>query len=207
MSNPYSQKVERLEALLREVLEILGEDLTREGLERTPGRWAESLLATTSGLRQNPGEHLSTLFHLEDDQGCQHDQDLIVVENIEFSSTCEHHMAPFRGVMHVGYIPDPDRRVVAGLSKFSRVVDVFARRPQMQERLTQQVAEAIHQYLHPLGVVVVAQAVHYCMICRGVEQHHCSTTTTARRGVFSQDAQLELKFQQYLTLRLDSTQF
>jgi GTP cyclohydrolase IA len=207
LSQANLQQLQRLEALLREVLEILGEDLSREGLQRTPGRWAESLLSTTAGLRQDPAEHLSTLFHLEQDESGEHDQDLILVENIEFSSTCEHHMAPFRGVMHVGYIPHPARRVVGGLSKFSRVVDVFARRPQMQERLTQQVAEAIHDCLQPLGVMVVAQAVHYCMICRGVEQHHCSTTTTARRGVFAEDSQLELKFQQYLSLRLETSNF
>lgn len=207
MSYPNAQQIQRLEGLLREVLEILGEDLTREGLQRTPARWAENLLTTTAGLRQKPGDHLSTLFHLERNGAGEHDQDLIVVENIEFSSTCEHHMAPFRGVIHVGYIPNPSRRLVAGLSKFSRVVDVFAKRPQMQERLTQQVAEAISNYLQPLGVIVVAQAVHYCMICRGVKQQHCSTTTTARRGAFSEDPQLELKFQQYLALRLNAARF
>ena len=201
------RQMERLQPLLREVLEVLGEDLHREGLHRTPQRWADALLTYTEGLRQDPRDHLEVIFRLDEDDYPTDSDDMILVENIEFTSTCEHHMAPFRGVVHVAYIPDPARRVVTGLSKLSRVVNVFARRPQMQERMTQQIAGAIDEYLKPLGVIVVAQGVHYCMIQRGVEQHHSTTTTTARRGVFLENTQLELKFQQYLGLRMDDTKY
>lgn len=200
-------QMERLQPLLREVLEVLGEDLDREGLHRTPQRWADALLTYTEGLRQDPRDHLEVIFRLDEDDYPTDSDDMILVENIEFTSTCEHHMAPFRGVVHVAYIPDPARRVVTGLSKLSRVVNVFARRPQMQERMTQQIAGAIDEYLKPLGVIVVAQGVHYCMIQRGVEQHHSTTTTTARRGAFLENTQLELKFQEYLRLRMDDTKY
>lgn len=201
------EQIERLKPLLSEVLRVLGEDLNREGLHRTPERWADALLTYTEGLRQDPGDHLEVIFRLDEDDYPIDSDDMVLVENIEFASTCEHHMAPFRGVVHVAYIPNPARRVVTGLSKLSRVVKVFARRPQMQERMTQQIAAAIDEYLKPLGVIVVAQGVHYCMIQRGVEQHHSTTTTTARRGVFLENPHLELKFQEYLRLRLDDRKY
>lgn len=200
-------QMQRLRPLLAEVLTVLGEDLGREGLHRTPERWADALLTYTEGLRQDPRDHLEVIFRLDEDDYPTDSDDMILVENIEFTSTCEHHMAPFRGVVHVAYIPNPEKRVVTGLSKLSRVVNVFARRPQMQERMTQQIAGAIDEYLKPLGVIVVAQGVHYCMIQRGVEQHHSTTTTTARRGVFLENTQLELKFQEYLRLRMDDTKY
>jgi len=200
-------QMQRLKPLLAEVLTVLGEDLGREGLHRTPERWADALLTYTEGLRQDPRDHLEVIFRLDEDDYPVDSDDMILVENIEFTSTCEHHMAPFRGVVHVAYIPNPERRVVTGLSKLSRVVSVFARRPQMQERMTQQIAGAIDEYLKPLGVIVVAQGVHYCMIQRGVEQHHTTTTTTARRGTFLENTQLELKFQEYLRLRMDDTKY
>ena len=130
---------------------------------------------------------------------------MIIQEHIQFTSTCEHHIAPFRGVVHLAYIPNPNSRVITGLSKLSRVVEVFARRLQVQERMTQQIARAIDDSLNPLGVIVVAEAVHYCMIQRGVQQRTSTTITTARRGAFLSDPILETKFLEYLRLRQAET--
>ena len=131
--------------------------------------------------------------------------DMIIVDNIEFTSTCEHHMAPIRGLVHIAYIPNPENRVITGLSKLSRVVQVFARRLQLQERMTQQITRAIFEYLQPLGVITIVQAVHYCMIQRGVEQSSSTTTTTSRRGVFLETPNLEVKVQEYLRSRMDGS--
>ena len=197
----YDRKLERLTPLLRSVLEALGEDPDRPGLRMTPERWGRALLTYTQGLDHAAEEHLGVIFHLDEDDYPVDSDDMIIVDNIEFTSTCEHHMAPIRGVAHIGYIPNPDSRVITGLSKLSRVVDVFARRLQVQEQLTQQVARAIDRHLSPLGVIVVVQAVHYCMIQRGVEQRASATLTTARRGAFRTRPELESKFQEYLRLR------
>ena len=199
-----TEQLERLKLLLREVLELLGEDPQREGLHQTPERWARSLLTYTQGSQHDPEEHLRVIFQLEDDSYPAGSDDMIIVDNIEFTSTCEHHIAPFRGMVHIGYIPDPESKVVTGLSKLSRVVEVFARRLQVQERMTQQVANAIDEHLKPLGVIVVAQAIHYCMIQRGVEQRSSVALTTARRGAFLSNPSLEEKFQNYLRLRMDT---
>jgi GTP cyclohydrolase I len=126
---------------------------------------------------------------------------MIIQDNIQFTSTCEHHIAPIRGVVHLAYIPNGRSRVITGLSKLSRVVEVFARRLQVQERMTQQIARAIDTSLDPLGVIVVVEAVHYCMISRGVQQRSSTTITTARRGAFQSNPALEGKFQEYLRLR------
>ena len=197
----HGDKLERLTPLLRGVLEVLGEDPDRTGLRMTPERWGRALLTYTQGLDHDPEEHLRVIFQLDEDDYPVDSDDMIIVDNIEFTSTCEHHMAPIRGVAHVGYIPNPSSRIITGLSKLSRVVDVFARRLQVQEQLTQQVARAIDQHLSPLGVIVVVQAVHYCMIQRGVEQRASTTLTTARRGAFRTRPELESKFQEYLRLR------
>lgn len=198
------ERVQRLEPLLREVLVLLGEDPDREGLRRTPERWADALLTYTQGAAEDPKDHLRVIFQLDEDDYPQGSDDMIVQSNIEFASVCEHHLAPFRGVVHIAYIPNPESRVITGLSKLSRVVDVFARRLQVQERMTQQIARALDDHLHPLGVIAVAQAVHYCMIQRGVEQRASSTLTTARRGVFRDKPELETRFQEYLRLRMDT---
>lgn len=198
------EQLEKLKPLLREVLELLGEDPQREGLHQTPERWARSLLTYTQGSQHDPEEHLRVIFQLEDDNYPAGSDDMIIMDNIEFTSTCEHHIAPFRGTVHIGYIPDPESKVVTGLSKLSRVVEVFARRLQVQERMTQQVANAIDQHINPLGVIVVAQAIHYCMIQRGVEQRSSVALTTARRGAFLSNPLLEEKFQNYLRLRMDT---
>lgn len=196
---------EKLKGLLRQVLVVLGEDPDREGLRRTPDRWADALLTYTQGSRADPQEHLRVIFQLDEDDYPIGSDDMILVDNIEFTSTCEHHMSPIRGVVHIAYIPNPESRVILGLSKLSRVVKVFAQRLQVQERMTQQIARAMDENLHPLGVIVVAQAVHYCMIQRGVEQRSSTTTTTARRGIFLEKPDLERKFQEYLRLRMDSS--
>ena len=199
------ERVPKLIPLLREVLIQLGEDPEREGLRNTPKRWAEALLSYTNGYLQNPGEHLEVIFTLDEDDYPAQTDDMIIVDSIEFTSTCEHHIAPFRGLVHIAYIPNPESRVVTGLSKLSRVVSVFSRRLQLQERMTHQIANAIDRHLRPLGVITVVQAVHYCMIQRGVEQRASQTLTTARRGVFLKNPVLEAKFQEYLKLRLDTS--
>jgi GTP cyclohydrolase I len=198
------ERLEKLRKILREVLVLLDEDPEREGLSRTPERWAEALLTYTQGSRESPGEHLKTIFQLDEDDYPIGADDMIIVDNIDFTSTCEHHMAPMRGVAHIGYIPDPGSRVITGLSKLSRVVELFARRLQLQERMTQQIARSIDEHLKPLGVIAVVQAVHFCMVQRGVEQRASVTVTTARRGAFLERPGLETKFQEYLRLRLDT---
>ena len=195
------QRIEKLKPLLRDVLKIVGEDPSREGLRRTPERWADALLTYTQGYEDTPENHLKVVFQLDEDDYPLGSDDMIIVDNVAFTSTCEHHMAPFRGMVHIAYIPDPARRVITGLSKMSRVVEVFARRLQVQERMTQQIARSIDENLKPLGVITVVQAVHYCMIQRGVEQQQSATLTTARRGVFMEKPALESKFQEYLRLR------
>ena len=196
-----SERVDKLKPLLRQVLELLGEDPEREGLHRTPERWADALLTYTQGNVADPQEHLKVIFQLDEDDFPLGSDDMVIQNNIEFTSTCEHHIAPFRGVVHLAYIPNPESRVIIGLSKLSRVVDVFARRLQVQERMTQQIARAIDESLNPLGVITVVEAVHYCMIQRGVQQRASTTITTARRGAFLTNSGLESKFQDYLRLR------
>jgi GTP cyclohydrolase I len=198
-------RIEQLKPLLRQVLELLGEDPEREGLRRTPERWADALLTYTQGAEETPQDHLKVIFQLDEDDFPIGSDDMIIQEHIQFTSTCEHHIAPFRGVVHLAYIPNPNSRVITGLSKLSRVVEVFARRLQVQERMTQQIARAIDDSLNPLGVIVVAEAVHYCMIQRGVQQRTSTTITTARRGAFLSDPILETKFLEYLRLRQAET--
>ena len=196
-----SERLDKIKPLLRQVLELLGEDPGREGLHRTPERWADALLTYTQGNIIDPQEHLKVIFQLDEDDLPLGSDDMVIQNNIQFTSTCEHHIAPFRGVVHLAYIPNPDSRVITGLSKLSRVVDVFARRLQVQERMTQQIARAIDESLGPLGVITVVEAAHYCMIQRGVEQRSSTTITTARRGSFLNNPSLETKFQDYLRLR------
>ena len=197
------ERLKKLTSLLREVLVVVGEDPEREGLLRTPERWAEALLFYTQGAVQDPADHLKIIFQSKDEYQLTSD-DMIIQDNIEFTSMCEHHVAPIRGVAHIAYIPNPQSRTITGLSKLSRVVEVFSRRLQVQEWMTQQIAQAIDEHLEPEGVLVVVQAVHYCTIQRGVEQRHTSTLTTARRGVFLDNPELEVKFQEYLRLQMDT---
>ena len=200
-------RIEQLKPLLRQVLELLGEDPNREGLHRTPERWADALLTYTQGSREDAAQHLNVIFQLDEDEYPAASDDMILVSNIQFTSTCEHHIAPIRGVIHIAYIPNPESRIITGLSKLTRVVEVYGRRLQIQERMTQQIANAIDKYLKPQGVIVVAQAVHYCMVQRGVEQRDSATLTTARRGLFQQNPALEVKFQEYLRSRMQATAY
>ena len=195
------EHIEELKPLLREVLTLLGEDPDRQGLQRTPERWAEALLTYTQGMEKDPEEHLKVIFQMNEDDYPVGSDDMIIVDNIHFTSTCEHHMAPFRGVVHIAYVPNPESKIITGLSKLSRVVTLFAQRLQLQERMTQQISRAIDEHLKPLGVITVVRAVHYCMIQRGVEQRASTTLTTARRGIFLKKPELETRFQEYLRMR------
>ncbi len=162
---------------MREILAKLGEDPEREGLVRTPERSEKAMRYLTSGYHENLDEIVNdALFSHECDE-------MVVVKDIEFFSLCEHHLLPFFGKMHVAYLP---KKKVIGLSKIPRIVDMFARRLQLQERLTQQVAEAIEQVLEPRGVGVVCEARHFCMMMRGVEKQHSGTITSSMRGGFRQ---------------------
>lgn len=165
---------ERARAAVREFLFAIGEDPDREGLLDTPDRVARAATQLYAGLSQDPGDALSARFSIDHEE-------LIIVRDIEFFSTCEHHLLPFHGVAHVGYIPAPDG-TVTGLSKLARLVDVFARRPQVQERITTQVADALVEHLGVQGVIVVIEAEHLCMSMRGVHKPGSRTITSAVRG-------------------------
>ncbi len=171
---------QRAEAAVREFLLAIGEDPDREGLRDTPARVARSATELFAGLWQDPAEVLTTDFGLEHDE-------LVLVKDIEVQSTCEHHLLPFHGVAHVGYIPGEHGRVT-GLSKLARLVDVYARRPQLQERLTTQVADALVDRLRPRGVIVVVEAEHSCMTYRGVRKPGAKTVTSAVRGALRNPA-------------------
>lgn len=165
----------RAEAAVRELLLAIGEDPDREGLRETPARVARSYAEIFQGLYAEPDEVLDRTFD-------EHHQELILVKDIPMFSMCEHHLVPFHGVAHVGYIPNPDGRVT-GLSKLARLVDLYARRPQVQERLTAQVADALVRKLEPKGVIVVIEAEHLCMGMRGIRKPGSRTTTSAVRGM------------------------
>lgn len=159
----------------KEILGLLGEDLGREGLEKTPMRVAKAMQFLTKGYGQDPKAILEkALFHEEYSH-------MVIVKDINFYSMCEHHMLPFYGKVHVAYIPNG---TITGLSKIARVVEVFARRLQVQERMTHQIMEVIQETLHPMGVIVVIEAAHMCMQMRGVEKQNSVTTTSAFSGVF-----------------------
>ncbi len=166
---------DRAEAAVRELLYAIGEDPSREGLRDTPARVARAYAEVTSGLRQQPADVLSTTFELGHDE-------LVLVKDVELWSLCEHHLVPFTGVAHIGYIPASNGRIV-GLSKLVRLLDVYAKRPQVQERLTTQVADTLEELLQPLGVVVVVEAKHLCMSMRGVKKAGAVTVTSAVRGI------------------------
>ena len=174
MSTPAPIDLERVERAVRELLWAIGEDPNREGLKQTPARVARSYTEIFAGMVQKPEDVLTTTFEIGHDE-------LILVRDIEVYSTCEHHLVPFHGVAHVGYIPGRDGRVT-GLSKLARLVDVYARRPQVQERMTSQIADALIEHLKPLGVLVVVECEHLCMSMRGVRRPGSRTITSAVRG-------------------------
>lgn len=164
-----------VEELVRKILVDLGEDPLREGLIKTPQRVAKALRDLTSGYQEDPLAILrSALFTVDNDE-------MVLVRDIDFSSLCEHHMLPFMGKAHVAYLP---RGKVVGLSKLARIVDTFARRLQVQERMTTQIAEALQEGLDPLGVAVVIEAKHMCMVMRGVQKPNAVTITSAMKGQF-----------------------
>jgi GTP cyclohydrolase I len=170
---------ERMERAVRELLAAVGEDPDRDGLLDTPARVARMLAETLAGIHEDPRRHLTTTFEAGHDE-------IVLVCDIPFSSTCEHHMVPFLGHAHVGYLPGEDGRIT-GLSKIARLVDGYARRLQVQERLTTQIAVALETVLEPRGVIVVLEAEHMCMSIRGVRKPGVNTITSAVRGVFRDD--------------------
>jgi len=172
--------VERAEAAVRELLIAIGEDPQRDGLRDTPARVARAYAEIFAGLFVDPSEVLATTFD-------EHHDELVLVKDIPVYSTCEHHLLPWHGMAAVGYIPGADGRIT-GLSKLARVVDLYARRPQVQERLTSQVADAVLSRLQPRGVIVVVQAEHLCMSMRGIRKPGAITVTSAVRGIFQEDS-------------------
>jgi GTP cyclohydrolase I len=179
-SAPSPVDLVRAEAAVRELLLALGEDPERDGLRDTPARVARAYGELFAGLSEDPRAILERRFDMDHDE-------LILVRDIEVFSLCEHHLLPFHGVAHVGYIPAKDGQVT-GLSKLARLVDCFARRPQVQERLTTQIADALVSELHAQGVIVVVDAEHLCMSMRGVKKPGSRTTTSAVRGVLRRPA-------------------
>ena len=171
---PRGVDLARAEAAVRELLFAIGEDPDREGLRETPGRVARAARELYAGLNQDPADVLSTTFSIDHEE-------LIIVRDIPMYSTCEHHLLPFHGVAHIGYIPAEDGKVT-GLSKLGRLVEVFARRPQVQEQITTQVADALVTHLGAQGVIVVIEAEHLCMSMRGVQKAGSRTITSAVRG-------------------------
>ena len=178
MSEPID--VPRIERAIREILSAIGEDPDREGLLDTPARVARTYAEQFSGLSQHPEDVLATVFDADHDE-------LILVRDIEVYSTCEHHLVPFFGRAHVAYIPN-EKGQITGLSKLARLVDIYARRPQVQERMTSQIADALMRVLEPRGALVVIEAEHLCMSMRGVRKPGAKTVTSAVRGIIRDSA-------------------
>jgi GTP cyclohydrolase IA len=170
----------RIERAVREILIAIGEDPDRDGLIDTPARVARAYAEQFSGLSQHPEDVLGTVFDADHDE-------LILVRDIEVYSTCEHHLVPFFGTAHVAYIPN-EKGQITGLSKLARLVDVYARRPQVQERMTSQIADALMRVLEPRGALVVIEAEHLCMSMRGVRKPGAKTVTSAVRGIIRDSA-------------------
>ena len=184
-----------IEESITNILTELGEKPERDGLLRTPARVASAMRFFTKGYAQDPLETLNNaMFDVDYDE-------MVVVKDIDFYSLCEHHMVPFFGRAHVGYIPDGK---VVGLSKIPRLVEMFARRLQVQERLTMQVASIIEEVLRPKGVAVVVEAKHMCMVMRGVEKQNSSAITSSMRGAFSTDSKTRSEFMELIHHRSDS---
>ena len=188
MSDPQDAP-DPIQPLITTLLKELGEDPGRDGLERTPLRVAKAMRFLTSGYGMNPRELLNgALFDVTYDE-------MVIVKDIEFYSLCEHHMLPFFGRIHVAYVP---KGRVVGLSKIPRLVEMFARRLQVQERLTTQIAATLEEVLQPKGVAVVAEAIHLCMMMRGVSQQNCSAVTSSMRGEFQSDPKTRAEFMQLI---------
>lgn len=175
---------EKVKEGVRLILEGIGEDVTREGLVETPDRIARMYEELAGGMEENAAEHLKKRFHVKNN-------DMVVEKDITFYSMCEHHMLPFFGKVHIAYVPDGE---VVGLSKIARTVEVFARRLQLQEQMTAQIADAFMEHLKPKGVMVMVEAEHLCMTMRGVKKPGALTVTTVTRGVFDEDDRLRSTF-------------
>lgn len=182
---------EKIKAGVRLLLEGIGEDVNREGLLETPDRIARMYQEIYGGLEEDAGEHLSKVFSVSSDE-------MVLEKDITFYSTCEHHLLPFYGKAHVAYIPDGK---VVGLSKLARTVEVYARRPQIQEQMTGQIADAIMEHLAPKGVMVVLEAEHMCMTMRGIKKPGSKTVTMACRGEFAENESLQNRFYQMLAIK------
>jgi len=184
---------DRVAAAVLELLDAIGEDVDREGLQETPRRVARMWAEIAAGLHEDPRQHLKVTFEADHDE-------MVMVRDIPLYSVCEHHLVPFIGRAHVAYIPNDDGRVI-GLSKVARLVDGYARRPQVQERLTSQVADALAGTLEPKGVMVVVEAEHLCMSMRGVRKPGTSTVTSAVRGLFRSNVATRQEAMRFVTGR------
>jgi GTP cyclohydrolase I len=190
----YNQEnLDKMAQNFQNTLTLLGEDVTREGLEKTPMRVAKALSFSTAGYHMDAVEILKSALFNEDHE------EMVIVKDIELYSMCEHHMLPFYGRAHIGYLPNGK---ITGLSKIARVVDVFARRLQVQERLTCQIKEAIQEALQPHGVAVVIEAKHLCMMMRGVQKQNSSTTTSSFTGVFMDNYTTRKEFLNLISSKL-----
>jgi GTP cyclohydrolase IA len=183
----------RVQDLVRDLLEAIGEDPERDGLVDTPRRVADMYVELFEGLEADPGEHLRVTFEAGHDE-------MVMVRDIPFTSLCEHHLVPFVGHAHLAYLPGPEGRIT-GLSKMARLVEGFARRLQVQERMTTEIVEAMERELHPRGSIVVIEAEHFCMSMRGVKKPGATTVTSAVRGVFRDDAAYRAEALQYIHQR------
>lgn len=179
---------EKIKQGVQLILEGIGEDVKREGLLETPDRIARMYEEIFAGLHENAKEHLSKTFHAENNE-------IVLEKDIIFYSTCEHHLLPFYGQAHIAYVPDGK---VVGLSKLARTVEVFARRPQIQEQMTAQIADALMTYLKPKGVMILLEAEHMCMTMRGIKKPGAKTTTVITRGIFEGNQDLKQTFFQML---------
>jgi len=183
--------LDRIAAAVSEILAAIGEDPDRDGLKDTPQRVARMYAEVCGGLHEDPEAHLITQFEAGH-------QEMVIVKDIPIYSLCEHHLVPFFGVAHLGYIPNKEGRIT-GLSKLARLVDGYAKRPQVQERLTSQCADAIDRTLEPRGAIVVIEAEHLCMAMRGIRKPGSSTVTSAVRGIFREDVATRGEAMRFLT--------
>lgn len=189
--DPGPVDLDRIEAAVREILLAIGEDPDRDGLKSTPKRVARMYAETCSGLHENPEHHLKVVFDADHDE-------MVLVRDIPIYSLCEHHLVPFFGHAHIAYIPNAGG-YITGLSKLARLADGFAKRPQVQERLTTQIANAVEQALKPRAVLVVVEAEHLCMGMRGVRKPGSSTVTSAVRGLFLSDSSARSEAMRFVT--------
>ena len=183
----------RIEKAVREILEAIGEDPGREGLQDTPARVARAYAEICSGIHEDPSDHLTVTFESNHDE-------MVMVRDISFSSSCEHHLVTFQGRAHVAYIPGEDGRIT-GLSKIARLVEGYSRRPQVQEHLTVQIADAMERTLEPRGVMVIIEAEHLCMSMRGVQKAGSTTVTSAVRGLFRDNISTRQEAMRFVTGR------